>query len=117
MTFLALALVCVGFAGWAASFIPWSIWLRRWREPAPDFYPCEPGCPLCLVQHRIELHYHDCAVCQVDGDCAEMASLWEEQERATDAVFPETVLTATNGVNVTTYIDPPQPWFHWPRRG
>lgn len=114
---IALVVFCLGFVLWALSGVPWERFLARlrrpWSEPEPLPSACAPDCPLCAVQNRIEAHYHDCAICRENGECAEMASLWEEQERATDLLFPETVLT-TNASNVITYID--SPVWHWPRR-
>lgn len=114
---LFLALWCLGFSLWALSFVGWERFLARLRgsEPEPITNECAPGCPLCDVQNRIEQHYHDCALCQADGECAAMASLWEEQERATDELFPDTEFT-TNASNTITYIELPQRWWHWPRR-
>lgn len=76
---------------------------------------CPSDCKLCDVQRRIEAHYHGCATCKLpDGECAEMASLWEEQEKATDELFPETITSSTNGsIGSATVTYAPTP----PRHG
>lgn len=51
---------------------------------------CEPDCPLCAVNRKMEDHYNSCKVCQgPEYPCKDMIALHKEEQEAIRIVFPD----------------------------